>query len=182
MLVYLQHMIQLILSPARGWEDVASHSISGRHALTRGLLPLMALAGLSVFGGALYEVHPQFGKLLTGAVACFVQYFLTYYLSLAVLMSYLPRITADGATDENRVALFLCFAVGMMCVIGIVANLLPMTLTLVEFLPLYVAVVMYKGRDFLNVKSDVVGGFVGVTVLSVIVPVYLIGMILARFI
>ncbi|MDE7144271.1 MAG: hypothetical protein K2N76_05675, partial [Muribaculaceae bacterium] len=103
-------------------------------------------------------------------------------IAQVVLTAYLPRITSDGRVDEYRLTVFLCFAVGLMSMIGILSNLMPMTLTLVEFLPLYVAVVMFKGREYLGVRSDVVGGYAGATVLSVIMPVFLFEFILNKFI
>lgn len=183
MLRYLQQMLQLVLSPSRGWEDVASHPVSGREAMNRGLLPLAVAAGLSVICRAFYEVRPEFSHLIPAALVVFIQYMLTYYLALAVLSSVLPRMIEPGAeVNEQRLSLFVCYPLGMMCVIGMLENLLPGTLTLIQFLPLYVAVVMFLGRDYLGVRRDVVGGFIGVTILSVIVPVFLIGWLLAKFI
>lgn len=182
MLGYLRHMIQLILSPSRGWEDVASHPVSGREAFRHGLVPLIVIAGMSVFVRPLYQINISVAQLIPIAVIGILKYFLTYMIAHVSLSAYLPRITKDGQTDEQRLRLFLCFNIGQMCMIGIIANLLPMTLTLVEFLPLYVAVVMFKGREFMGVRSDVVGGFAGATLLSVIVPVYLFGFILNKVI
>ena len=182
MLSYLRHMIQLILSPARGWEDVAAHPILRSEAFRHGLIPLIVTSGLSVLFRALYQIHTSFVHLIPNAVIGFLQYFLTYLIAQVVLTAYLPRITSDGQVDEYRLTIFLCFAVGQMSMIGILANLMPMNLTLVEFLPLYVAVVMFKGREYLGVRSDVVGGYAGATVLSVIMPIYLFEFILNKFI
>lgn len=182
MLRYLQHMVQLLLSPTRGWEDVASHPIEGGEAFRRGLLPLMVISALSVVFRAVYQFHSSVATLIPAAVISFLQYFLTYLIAQVALSAYLPRISAGGKTDEQRLQLFLCFTVGMMAVIGIIGNLLPMTLTLIEFLPIYVAVVMFRAHGYLGIRSDVVGTYVGSTVLSVIVPVYLFGFILNKFI
>ncbi len=182
MLRFLKQMLQLILSPARGWEDIASSPSQRHEALRRGLMPLIAIAALSVFCRAFYMIHPDFRHLIPIAVVCFLQYFLTYYLSLALLMSYLPRITGSGGVNEQKLSEFLCFSIGMMVMIGIIDNLLPMTLTLVEFLPLYVAVVMYKGHVFMEISNEGIGRFIGASVFSVIVPIYLIEKIMSNFI
>ena len=92
-----------------------------------------------------------------------------------------PYITISGDTpDENRIAVFLCYSVSMMACIAVIGNFLPMELTLVQFLPIYVAVVMAQGRIFLSVDPESMGKYVGLTVGSVIVPVYLIEYLLDK--
>lgn len=175
MLLYLQQMLQLLLAPSKGWEDVAAGPMSAHGALRRGLLPLAAVAGLTVLCRGLYLFQPQWSRLAAEAVIVFLQYFLTYFLALLIMLAFLPRLTAsDAPADEHRVSLFVSMATGMMAVIAILGNLLPRGVTLLEFLPLLVVVVMYRGREFLGVRADVQGRFVCLGIVSVILPVYLI--------
>ncbi len=76
--------------------------------------------------------------------------------------------------------MFLCYSVSMMACIAVIGNFLPMELTLVQFLPIYVAVVMAQGRIFLSIDPESMGKYVGLTVGSVIVPVYLIEYLLDK--
>lgn len=178
MVTFLKQMLQLLLSPTKGWEDVAAQRVAPRDALRHGLLPLVAVAALSVFAKAIYMVEPSFADLLVGALITVVQFGLTYVAGLVILTAYLPKITADGTVDTARLDLFLTYSVGLMACISVVSNLLPVELAPVQLLPLFVAVVMWQARPFLSISPDATGRYVGVSVLSVIVPVYLFDMLL----
>lgn len=180
MLRYLKLMLQLLMAPSRGWEDVAESAVDSRRTLLRGLVPLAALAALTCFLGALYQLHPSFSALLIDAIVTFVKYTLTYFVAVAMLVYALPRLTADGLVNRERVELFCAFCVGMLAIIGILEHLLPMELTLLQFLPIYVIVVMAMGRKFVDVGEENIFRFAGVATLSVILPVYLIDWLLGQ--
>ena len=180
MITFLKQTLQLLLAPTKGWEDVASNSPDARRSLIHGLLPIIAVAAISVFARAIWE-HQSFLMLLLSVHTTFAQYFLTYYVALLAMVTALPYITISGDTpDENRIAVFLCYSVSMMACIAVIDNFLPMELTLVQFLPIYVAVVMAQGRIFLSIDPESMGKYVGLTVGSVIVPVYLIEYLLDK--
>ena len=54
MLEYLKLMMQLLLVPVRGWEDVSSASPDPDEMLRKGLYPLMGVAALSEFVSFFY--------------------------------------------------------------------------------------------------------------------------------
>lgn len=178
MLHYLKLMLQLVMAPTRGWEDVAAGADTPRRTLLAGLLPLAAIAAATVYLGAFYELHPSFAKLTVAAVVTFLKYAVSYFVAVAILTYSLPRLTADGLVNRETVDLFAAYSLGIMAAIGILENLLPMELTLLQFLPIYVVVVICMGRKFLDVDSADIFRFTAVGILSVIVPVYLIDMLL----
>ncbi len=180
MLHYLKLMLQLLMAPARGWEDVAESAENPRHTLLCGLLPLAALAGLSAFTGRFYQLHPSFTPLLVKAVVMFIKYTVTYFIGVALLLNVLPRLTSDGLVNRERVELFCAYCEGMMAVIGILECVMPMDITLLQFLPIYVVVVICMGRRFVDVDERNIFRFAGVSVFGLIVPVYLIDMLLSR--
>lgn len=179
MLNYLKLMLQLVLAPSRGWDDVAEAAPESRRILLAGLIPLCVLTGFSVGVSALWETHPQLSVIIIRSVITFAVYMLTYFIAQALLTALLPRISADGLVDRERVALFSAFCVGQMSVIGLLENLLPAELALLQFLPLFVVVVMAKARRFLGVDESKTGLMVAFEVVSVILPVYVIGEVLA---
>lgn len=180
MLHYLKLMLQLLMAPARGWEDVAESAENSRHTLLCGLLPLAALAALSAFTGRFYQLHPSFTPLLVKAVVMFIKYTVTYFIGVALLLNVLPRLTSDGLVNRERVELFCAYCEGMMAVIGILECVMPMDITLLQFLPIYVVVVICMGRRFVDVDERNIFRFAGVSVFGLIVPVYLIDMLLSR--
>ena len=57
-------------------------------------------------------------------------------------------------------------------------NLLPMELTLLQFLPIYVVVVICLGRTFLNVDESNIFRFAAFSIAGLILPVYIIDWLL----
>lgn len=182
MLLYLKQMVQLILAPRRGWEDIDSHPATGGDYFRRGLLPLMVVAGMSVFFKMFYQFHPSFGMILIGAVITFMQYYLTFYVGQVLLVTCLPHISVESRIDEQKIASFVDFSLGLMCVIGIFTNFFPLRFTLMEFLPIFVVIVMFNAREFLNIRADRNGSFVGLSIAAIILPIYLMELLFHKFI
>lgn len=174
MLHFLKLMLQLVLSPAKGWEDIAVGADSSRRTLLVGLLPLASIASVTVFFGAVYQTNPSFSLLLIQAVVTFAKYAITYFVGVTVLTLSLPHLAIDGLVDRERVELFCSYCVGLMALVGIIENFMPMELSLLQFLPLYVIVVMCIGRTYLDVDERNIFRFAAVGTLSIVLPVYLI--------
>lgn len=179
MLHYLKLMLQLLMSPLRGWEDVAECADTSRRTLLYGLLPLAGFAAISCFLGAFYQIHPTFAALLRDAVIEFIKYVVAYFVGVAVLSNILPRLTVSGKVNRERVELMCAYGVGIMSLIGLLSNLFPMEIVLFQFLPIYVVIVLCLGRKFVDVAEQNMLLFAGVSVLGLIVPVYLIERLLA---
>ncbi len=126
LLHYLKLMIQILMAPQRGWEDVSADNADAREVVRRALLPLVAIATATVGFEAFYDIHPSVAGLIIKAIAFFASYMIAYYCGVAVLMFALPRLAIEGAVDRNRVELFCAYCTGMMTMIGILQNLLPM--------------------------------------------------------
>lgn len=175
MLHYLKLMLQLAMSPAKGWEDIAASADTSRRTLIRGLLPVIGVSALTVFIGAFYALRPAFGPLLIGAVVMFAKYIITYFIGVAVLTFALPRLAGDEIPERDKVEIFCAYSVGLMAAIGILENLLPMQLSLLQFLPLAVIVVMCLGKNYLHIDDGRIFQFAAVVTLSLVLPVFLIG-------
>ena len=180
MLNYLKLMLQLVLAPSKGWDDVAAAAPDPQRELVFGLVPVCALAGISVAASVYWMHDVAFSSLIIRGVVCFAVYILTYFIAQALLTALLPRITEDGLVDRERVAVFAQLCVGLMAVFGMVENLLPSEVApIVQFLPLLVVVVMYRARDFLDVDRTKTGLMLAFGIVAVILPVYVIAGILA---
>lgn len=174
MLNYLKLMLQLVLAPSKGWVDVAKAEPDPLRMLLFGLLPVSVLAGASVGVSVLWDSRVHVSSLIIGGVVTFAVYLLTYFIAQALLTALLPRITEDGLIDRERVSLFAELCVGMMGIIAMIENLLPAEVPILQFLPLFVVVVMYRARGFLGVDQTKVGLMLAFGIIAVILPVYIL--------
>ena len=174
MLYYLRLMLQLIMAPSHGWEDVAECSRSARYIFAAGLVPISVAAALCVYFSAIYDHHPSGWLMTLHAVVTFAELFLTYFVGMLVMLSCLPHITTTHKANEERVGLFLSLAIGMMATISIIRSVLPAKIPLFEFLPIFVLVVMCRGREFLDVAEESMFKFMALNIVAAILPIYLI--------
>lgn len=174
MLHYLKLMLQLVLSPKKGWEDIAQGADPSRRTLLHGLLPMIGMVSLTVFLGAFYELRPTFGGLLVKAVVAFAQYAITYFIGVTVLSSALPRLSEGVPVGRETIEVFCAYIVGLMATIGVLENLLPMDLSLLHFLPIYAIAVMCMGRQYLKVDERNLFRFAAVATVSLILPVFVV--------
>lgn len=175
MLHYLKLMLQLVLSPTKGWEDIADGADSSRRTLTHGLIPAIAIASLTVFTGLFYDLKPSLGALMINAVVTFAKYSITYFIAVAVLSLTLPRLTSYNPPKRETVEIFCAYSVGLMATIGTLENLLPMELSLLQFLPLLVIVVMCMGRNYIHIDEKHIFSFAAIVTLCIVLPVFIIG-------
>lgn len=174
MLMYLKSMLQVVLSPSKGWDDLAAESPSGRRFLLCGFLPLLVFVAVSadvgqiLMGGEISTV-----QMVVAPVVNFAVYALSYFTCCTLLHAMLPRMGHSDAPSPDRIILFATITVGQMAVIGIFDNLLPAELTLLQLLPLLEIAVIARARDFLGTTGTNTGMTVALGIFAVIVPVYL---------
>lgn len=177
MTLFLKLLFHLILSPARGWEDVALEDPDPRRLMTTGLYPLFAIAALSAFIVGIYDPELTFVDMLQRAIITFVQFFISYYIAQFVFSIFIRRYVTDGLISEDRVSVFISIGLGLLAVLEVIMNCLPVELSLVQFLPLYVAFILWKGAPYLDIMETKMDRFVILAGASIIVPVYLLGLL-----
>ena len=149
----LKYLVQLVLSPGKGWDALAEEQPQAEALMHRGLLPLLALTSLSEFAALFWEQGLKFGTVLIRAVVDFGAYFVTVYIARLVFDIYVGRFTA-GQPDRERVAVLTVMAVGIMIAIQLIDNILPWNLVLLRFLPLYAVLVLYKSSSYMDVPTS----------------------------
>ncbi|MCX4369731.1 MAG: hypothetical protein OSJ41_09445 [Duncaniella sp.] len=175
---YLQYLFQLILSPRNGWEDIDKAMSASGSRLTpsriaaEGFYPLIAVAAVSVFIQALFKHHVVFLSLFMKMIITFVVYFISYFFSTFVL-SVAVELMIEGEYDEQRCQTFTLFTLGMLAMISIIVNCLPITPLVLFFLPCYVALVQWKGCEYMHVRPDRIGHFMMLAILGVLLPPYI---------
>lgn len=173
MKAFYKNLFQLLLHPAHGWEDIEKGGLDARPQALYGLFPLILLAALTVFVEPVYRSHTQMLDLVLRFVATFTMYFPAYFLGTFILIMFLgPNLYEP--LDENRCRIFALYTIGLEALVTILMNCLPFLNSFIYFLPIYVAIIQWKGADFMKVRADRVGHFMMLAVLGVMIPPYLI--------
>lgn len=172
-------MFQLILSPHNGWEDIENATLADSSRLNpsrlaaEGFYPLIAIAAASVYSQALFKHHVIFLTLFMRMIITFVVYFISYFFS-SFVFSVAVEPMIQGEYDEQRCQIFTLFTLGMLALITIIINCLPITPLVLFFLPCYVALVQWKGCEYMRVRPDRIGHFMTLAILGVLLPPYIL--------
>ncbi len=184
MLLYLKYLFQLLLSPSNGWEDVRDSAPEPGVLLRHGFYPLLGIVVAAEFAGLLYNKGLTADVLLIRAIIDFGAYFVSLYLARILLEMYLPGMMprVDTETMRARILTLILLALGEMLIFRLICNMLQADVTIIKFLPLYVVLILYKGREYVGVPSDSTMNFTCLTSLAtVLIPLilhYLLSLIL----
>lgn len=173
MRVFFKNLFQLILHPAHGWEDVDRERADARSSALYGLFPLIILAGLTVFLDPVYHSGTDWIRMVMEFVATVTMYFPAYFLGTFVLILFLGPMLYEPL-DENRCRTFALYTIGLEALVTILMNCFPFIYAILYFLPVYIAIIQWKGLDYMRVRADMAGRFMMLAVLGVMMPPYLI--------
>ncbi len=167
MLIYLKNIIQLVISPDNGWEDIDADRSSQR--AFKGLLWMTGIAALSVFVQLLYAHHIPLVAMFQMVIVVMISYGATYFIGNSVVTSWLPRING-GVSDADRVHLFSAYSVSLLSIQTIVSNLLPITFAILELWPIYTVVIMWRAMAILDISVEATGKYLLAVILGFILP------------
>ena len=105
-------------------------------------------------------------------IVTFLVYFVSYFFGVFVL-SLFSEPTLEGRYDENRSHIFTLYTLGLLALISLLVNCLPVTKGMLFFLPFYVALVQWKGTKYMEVKPEKTGIFMIIAILGVLMPPYI---------
>lgn len=182
MIRFLKHLIQLVISPGRGWEDISYAGDKPEAIANDGLYPLFGLASLSAFVRYFYSDSIGLIDMLLLALAIFLQYFVSYFAATFLLSSLAKKYVENEEPNEKKVMTTVSYSLAIMAIITIIENCLPMELSVVQFLPLYVAVVVWKGATYMAIKEAYVGHYMLVAILALIAIPIAMGYVLQAII
>lgn len=173
MWLYIRHLIQLVLSPTGGWNDISEAARTPEEVQRRGFYPWTALVALSETVRCLYEPDLSVFTALGCALAVAGAMLVTLYLGRLLLDMSLVRLV-DGTLNISKVAVFTLYMTGMWGLFIMVSNLVPASLTIVHFLPLLSVLVIFKASAFLGVREESGIALLGWGALATIVAPYVI--------
>jgi hypothetical protein len=173
MLKYFGCLAQLIISPRKGWVDIAARGESPQTIASVGFYRLLGITACSAFIPWLYNHQLTLPVLIESAVVTFVTFFISYFLATVLLTAGIERVSDDNP-GEKKISTFALYSISILALIALLRNCIPMDLSLVQFMPLLVLVVMWAGRAYLNVREESTPTFLLICGVCVIVPPYLI--------
>lgn len=172
-LIFLRNILQLILAPSKGWEDVSGDMADPSSLARKYLYPLMGLASVSVFFRMLYEPEARFADLLVTSFVMFVSLFFTFFFTLSIFKSYFYKF-CEGDPNERKFTTVITYCVCMESIFVVVDNLLPRISLLSFLLPLVVTLIFWKSDIYLRVRPDRNFPFLLLGIATIILPPSLI--------
>lgn len=171
--IFLRDSLQLIISPKNGWEDIAYDDSDVQRLITGGFIPWLVIASLVSLLGLYYTQSFSVLSVLHSLISTFLVFFIGYYISVALFSFYMPSLT-HGDSIESHNNTFLLYNVALLATIGIIRDALPIDLAMLNFFPLYVLYIMWRGARYLKVSRLEQGRFILLSLIGVIVPPYLL--------
>lgn len=207
MIKYFQNLIQLIISPEKGWEDLArdgaadllpsdsnntplatscskAKSVSDRnyervmYRFKKCYLPAIGICACSHFVRLFYSDNLDVLDALQRAIVTFVSLFLSAEFAKYAFQIYLPKLTTSGTINRARALEMIMFCLTFMGLITLIENVVKVNIALLDFLPLYAIFMICKGEKYMNIAEQNIGQFVVLASLSILGSGYVISFLL----
>lgn len=172
MLKFLGCLITLIVSPFKGWDNIARHDEEVPVLLNQGFYPLVGITSLSAFIQYFYAISPKVSIYVENVVITFVAFVISYFLSSFLFSFFLKKMT-DTQVSERTYNTFILYNMSCLALIKIIENCMPMQLSIVEFLPVFVLLVMWLGNKYLHIDENKGVAFILFCAVTILVPPYL---------
>lgn len=174
---YLLYLLQLFLAPSQGWKDIELDDCDESMLERRGFLPFALLSAVSVFMQLVY--HPSISaiRLLIDCVIELGALIAGYYFAVAVMSASLPSICFDEPS-RRRIRVFCLCGLGLYALLGLIRNCMPSDFAIIYFLLIYLAIILWRANDYLDVMPDMTLRFVLLSIICVIMPPLVIELIM----
>lgn len=174
MLRFLKNILQLIVNPSRGWEDVSHDAVKPTALCREGFYPLLAVAALSCVGGFWkLDSSTTLISVIQNAIITFTAYFATMFFAGFIMGLSMDKI-CDKAPSPRKNATVVIYSLAILALINIIVNIVPLDLAVLKFLPVYVGFILYKSMRYVSVAQDKIGHYMFLTIFSIIAPPYLL--------
>lgn len=170
---YIKESLQLIMSPAHGWEDISYDAPDARAMVTHALLPWLIVVALSSLLGCYFDGTLSLITGLHSVLSTFLMFFVTYYLGVAAFEFYMPSITSGHSIESNN-SLLILFSISLLGLIEVLKNCMPVDMAMINFFPLYVLYIMWAGARYVKVNYNNRSNFATLSLFAVILPPYIL--------
>lgn len=146
---FIKNIFLLIVSPALGWKEIKKFKVPKELLLSRLYYPMLAILALTSFITFFYGEDLQLIDYLQKVICKVGVYFFGYMISSFILCSLLPTISNDK-NGANKIHLFVIYCYAILMLFTIIENFIPVTITILDFLPFYLIFVIWKGVKYFN--------------------------------
>lgn len=197
---YLRNMVQLIFSPARGWEDIEAEEAGWDSAVAeerasamfrRCFLPVAGVCAVSRFVRLLYGDEGGVLAVVQEAIVAFVSLFLAAQFARWAMQIAMPKILGEAAgphcsavdVSESvrrraRMLELICYSLTFLGLVEFLGNVIKVRIALLAFLPIYVVFIIWQGSGYLRVPSRSVLQYVVTATMAIAGSAYVISFLL----
>lgn len=177
MFLFIRYLIQLLLSPSRGWEDISSAAQTCDVIKRNGFYPWLGFVAMSNFLQLIYSPTLTFFECLLGAIAVAGGLFISLYLGRLFLDFTLPE-HVDAKLNITKINTFCIYMVALMGIYSVISNAMPANLTFLYFLPLLSVVIIFRATAYLGISHDRIAVFICLaSVATIVVPIAVIALL-----
>lgn len=174
---YIRQILQLVLSPTRGWEDISEASVPPDEIQRKGFYPWIDITALSEFAPLFYDsgrtVFMAFEMAIAVAGAMFAACFIA-----RIVMGMTLGAHVDGTLNLTKVNTLALYMIGVAGLFQIIANIVPATLTVIHFLPLISLLIVFKAIPYMGVRQDNAMSFLLLAgIATIAIPMALTGLL-----
>lgn len=175
--IYLRDMVQLIMSPTNGWEDISYDDFDLKKLVTVGFIPWIIIVSLAAIVRTILSTSPDIFLMVKEILVIFIKYFVTYFVAGFAFSVYMPSFS-NGHCRESLNNIFIAFSLGLLAVMDLLKECLPIDLAILNFLPLYILLIMWRGGRFVKYAEGHAFGYMVLCFCSVVLPPYLLQLLL----
>lgn len=168
MLQYIKHLIQLLLAPSRGWEDVSESAVPADEIQRRGFYPWTGIVAASCLLRLFYDRDITFTGVIMASIAAAGALFVSVFIARIFLDITLPRYI-DSKINVSKVNIFAVYLTGIMGLYSIIGNATPASMTFLNFLPVLSLLIIFRSMKFLGIKDENAVSFIALAAVAVIV-------------
>lgn len=155
MWLYIKQLLQLIIGPKRGWEDISSAVRTHEVIFKRGFVPWIIIAGCANFIKLFYDVDITFVRALQDAIVTSGGLFISNIVCRLFLEIGISK-NIDNKANTEKLAIITDYMIGLVGMYNFIRCIVPAEITPLYFMPLISIFVIYNSTKFLGVKEDMV--------------------------
>ncbi len=175
MATFIQHLLQLALSPSRGWEDVSARMTSPARLVSAGMMPVVWAAAAAWLLQPLYSGSDVgWGGAVVMAMATVASYVVTYYVLGQLFQTFAGKLTDTGEPSAHKFVTVEAYVLGLLAACQTLVNALPWRMELLYILPAGVSLVLWKAERYLGIKEENTVKYYAYGCCLLVIPPYLI--------
>lgn len=168
---FFKNIVQLIISPDNGWEDIKLTSIPARAIL--GTLWSIAIAAISPWIKLLYNHDTSFIQLIQETIVTGVSFGLGYFLAGILMNTWIPMING-GEDIKDRITVFNSYIISLLSLQVLITSILPLSFAILTLWPLYIMIIAWRAMKFMDIEEKDAGKFMAASFVAVILPAILL--------